>query len=110
MGSRWMWEAANWQYPKMPDGKIQKDEPDDASADGADMMDDNRYLIVSFFPADALKPEKKNPTRAERLKKEAPVQADELPRGHAPNVRSRVPRLSRLQAPHVLLRPLHHRA
>lgn len=70
MGSRWMWEAANWQYPKTPDGKIQKDDPDDATADGADMMDLTRYLIVSFFPADAPTPGKRNPTRAERIAKE----------------------------------------
>jgi phage terminase large subunit-like protein len=70
MGSRWMWEAANWQYPKTEEGKVQKDEPDDATADGAHMMDANRYLIVSFFPADPLVETRKNPTRAERLKKE----------------------------------------
>jgi hypothetical protein len=70
MGSRWMWEIVNWMYPKAPDGKVQKDEPDDASADGADMMDGIRYLIMQFFPADAAKPEKKHPTRAERLAKE----------------------------------------
>jgi hypothetical protein len=70
MGSRWMWEASNWQYPKMPDGKIQKDEPDDASADGADMMDATRYLVMKFFPAEPQVVKKKHPTRLERIAKE----------------------------------------
>ena len=70
MGSRWMWEAANWQYPKAEDGKVQKDEPDDKSADGADAMDGTRYLMMQFFPADAPTKPKKTPTRAERLQKE----------------------------------------
>lgn len=69
-GSRWIWEISNWQYPKTPDGKVQKDEPDDASADGADMMDATRYLVVSFFPADPLPKPKKNPTVGERIQKE----------------------------------------
>lgn len=70
-GSRWKWEIANWQYVKTEDGKIQKDEPDDKSADGADAMDGFRYLIMQFFPADAIAPKrKKNPTIAERLQRE----------------------------------------
>jgi len=48
-GSRWVWEANNWQYPEMPDGKVQKDDPDDASADGADMMDGTRYLAMTLY-------------------------------------------------------------
>lgn len=70
MGSRWQWEAANWLYPKAADGKIQKDEPDDASADGADMMDTARYIAMSFFAADAPAQPRRNPTRAERIAKE----------------------------------------
>lgn len=70
MGSRWMWEASNWQYPKAADGKPQKDEPDDATADGADMMDTARYIAMEFFPAEKPKDDKKNPTREERLRKE----------------------------------------
>ena len=50
-GSRWIWEATNWQYPKAPDGKVQKDEPDDATADGADMMDETRYLVMEWLGA-----------------------------------------------------------
>jgi phage terminase large subunit-like protein len=70
MGSRWMWEIANWQYPKTAEGKVQKDDPDDATADGADMMDGTRYLIMQFFPADEPAKVKRTPTRAERIAKE----------------------------------------
>jgi phage terminase large subunit-like protein len=70
MGSRWMWEIANWLYPRTAEGKVQKDEPDDASADGADMMDTLRYLAMSFFGADAPQARPRNSTLAERLQKE----------------------------------------
>lgn len=70
MGSRWMYEAAMWQYPKAADGKVQKDEPDDFTADGADMMDATRYLAMTFFPADAPPPKKKHLSREERIAKE----------------------------------------
>ena len=70
MGSRWMWEASNWQYPKAADGKVQKDEPDDATADGAHTMDATRYLIMKHFAADPLPKPKKHPTRLERIQKE----------------------------------------
>lgn len=70
ISSRWMYEAAMWQYPKAADGKVQKDEPDDATADGADMMDATRYLAMTFFPAEAPVKPKPNDTRAERLRKE----------------------------------------
>lgn len=48
-GSRLTWEWNNWQYPKAIDGKIQKDEPDDASADGADACDGARYLVMTWL-------------------------------------------------------------
>jgi phage terminase large subunit-like protein len=70
MGSRWMWEASHWQYPEMPDGKIQKDDPDDASADGADMMDGTRYLAMTYFPGDEEKKAKPALTQLERIRKE----------------------------------------
>lgn len=70
-GSRWTWEAANWQYPKMADGKIQKDEPDDATADGADMMDATRYAVLSWWDVqNAKEPPKPAPTIQQRLQKE----------------------------------------
>jgi hypothetical protein len=48
-GSRWVWEANNWQYPKTDDDKVQKDVPDDQSADGADMMAATRYLVMTWW-------------------------------------------------------------
>lgn len=48
-GSRLVWEMNNWQYPKAIDGKVQKDEPDDATADGADGCDGLRYLVMTWL-------------------------------------------------------------
>lgn len=48
-GSRLVWEMNNWQYPKAIDGKVQKDEPDDATADGADGCDAVRYLVMTWL-------------------------------------------------------------
>ena len=50
-GSRWLWEVNNWQYPKTIEGKIQKDEPDDTTADGADCMDATRYVAMTYWAA-----------------------------------------------------------
>lgn len=56
-GSRWMWEVNNWQYAKVLDKggvivRLQEDKPDDATADGADMMDSTRYAIVPWYAPD----------------------------------------------------------
>jgi phage terminase large subunit-like protein len=48
-GSRLLWELSFWQYPKAEDGKVQKDEPDDATADGADSCDALRYLVMTWL-------------------------------------------------------------
>ncbi len=69
-GSRWVWEMVNWQYPKGPDGKVQKDDPDDATADGADMMDGLRYLVMEWLGPVHERVVKKAPTTLERLAKE----------------------------------------
>lgn len=50
-GSRLLWEMNNWAYPKKEDEKQQKDDPDDATADGADMMAALRYLVMSWWSA-----------------------------------------------------------
>jgi hypothetical protein len=50
-GSRLIWEIDNWQYPKTDDAKVQKDVPDDATADGADMMAATRYMVMSWWKA-----------------------------------------------------------
>jgi phage terminase large subunit-like protein len=70
MGSRWLWEIANWQYPKTPEGKIQKDEPDDATADGADFMDGARYLVMEAYGPEEPKQRPKAPTLQERIRRE----------------------------------------
>jgi len=78
-GSRWIWEATNWQYPKGIDGKVQKEAPDDATADGADMMDGTRYLVMEWLgPVEEIKAPRAD-TLLERLKKEL----DELDEGPA---------------------------
>lgn len=69
-GSRLIWEFNNWQYPKMPDGKVQKDDPDDATADGADMMDGVRYLVMTWLGPLEIPKAKRYPTVQERLQKE----------------------------------------
>jgi len=48
-GSRLLWEIDNWQYPKTDDAKVQKDVPDDATADGADMMATLRYMVMTWW-------------------------------------------------------------
>lgn len=70
MGSRWVWEVSNWQYPKTLDGKIQKDEPDDATADGADFMDATRYLVMEAYGPDVPVVKAKAPTVAQRIQAE----------------------------------------
>lgn len=69
-GSRWIWEATNWQYAKAQDGKVQTDTPDDATADGADMMDETRYLVMQWLgPVEEVKPVRA-PTLLQRLQLE----------------------------------------
>lgn len=69
-GSRFVWEMTNWQYPKAADGKVQKDEPDDATADGADMMDGLRYLAMQWLGPLPVPEVRRYPTLRERLAKE----------------------------------------
>lgn len=70
-GSRLIWEWNNWQYPKAIDGKVQKDEPDDASADGADCCDAARYLVMAWLGPLETHKAKKHPTHEEAIWKEA---------------------------------------
>lgn len=70
-GSRWLWEANNWHYPKAKDEtKAQKQEPDDATADGADMMAASRYLVMRWWAPEMPTPAKRAPTLLERLQAE----------------------------------------
>lgn len=78
-GSRWVWEITNWQYPKTEDGKVQKDEPDDATADGADMMDGSRYAVMRSYEPDKPVAPPRAPTLQERLKAEIDALDDPEP-------------------------------
>lgn len=79
-GSRFVWEMSNWQYPKMPDGKVQKDDPDDATADGADMMDGLRYLSMMWLGPVVVHDTPKAPTLRQKLAREL-EELDEVERG-----------------------------
>jgi phage terminase large subunit-like protein len=76
-GSRWIWEINNWQYPKMPDGKVQKDDPDDNTADGADMMDATRYGVMTWLGPLDEPTTKVHPTPEQAIWKEALQEHDE---------------------------------
>jgi hypothetical protein len=53
MGSRLLWELTTWRYPEPTEVKgveqAQKQDPDDNTADGADMMAALRYLVMSWW-------------------------------------------------------------
>ena len=69
-GSRLVWEFVNWQYPKSIEGKVVKEEPDDATADGADMMDLLRYLVMEWLGPLVVEQPRRALTLTERLQKE----------------------------------------
>lgn len=48
-GSRLLWEINNWTYPERDEGKAQKQDPDDNSADGADAIASARYALMSWL-------------------------------------------------------------
>lgn len=48
--SRLLWEFGKWSYPVPADGKVDlKQDPDDHSADGADMIAALRYMVMSWW-------------------------------------------------------------
>ncbi|MCU1451397.1 MAG: phage protein [Acidimicrobiales bacterium] len=53
-GSRLVWEAENWSYGIPKAGEEQDQDPDDSTADGADMMASSRYGLMSAFAATKL--------------------------------------------------------
>jgi hypothetical protein len=56
-GSRLTWEMGKWAYPIPQPGKAQAQDPDDHTADGADMIAAERYGIMSYLrPANAETP------------------------------------------------------
>jgi hypothetical protein len=50
-GSRLQWEIPNWSYPVPKEGEAQDQNPDDETADGADMIAAERYAIMSWWKA-----------------------------------------------------------
>ena len=82
-GSRFVWEMTNWQYPKAADGKVQKDDPDDATADGADMMDGLRYLSMQWLGPLVVPKPNLPPTQRQRIQAELEAldEAEENARG-----------------------------
>lgn len=51
-GSRLVWEIGNWSYPVPAEGKVDvKQDPDDHTADGADMIASARYALMSWWRA-----------------------------------------------------------
>lgn len=56
LGSRLLWEMEQWAYPIPKPGKAQEKDPDDDTADGADMIAARRYALMSWW----------KPARAER--------------------------------------------
>jgi phage terminase large subunit-like protein len=73
-GSRWQWEVNNWQYAKVLDKgvlvRLQEDKPDDATADGADMMDSTRYAVMGWWVPDEPEVPKYAQTVAQRIQQE----------------------------------------
>jgi len=49
VGSRLLYEMAQWRYPKPKDGEPQVQDPDDRTADGADCIAALRYAVMSQF-------------------------------------------------------------
>lgn len=48
-GSRLLYEIDNWSYPKARPGEAQDQDPDDDTADGADMVAAMRYALMSWW-------------------------------------------------------------
>ena len=64
-GSRWLWEINNWMYAKGKADKAQDDNPDDHTADGADMMAATRYVVMTAFPGEGPARQARNPSAME---------------------------------------------
>jgi hypothetical protein len=48
-GSRLMWEVDNWAVPMPKEGEAQDENPDDDTADGADLIASARYALMSHW-------------------------------------------------------------
>ena len=49
IGSRLMYEMLNWRYPDPKEGQAQDQDPNDNTADGADMIAALRYAVMSHW-------------------------------------------------------------
>lgn len=50
-GSRLQWEMDAWSFPVPKPGEPQEQDPDDETADGADMIATMRYAVMSYWSA-----------------------------------------------------------
>lgn len=48
-GSRLLWEIGHWSYPAPREGVAQEQDPNDNSADGADLLAADRYALMSWW-------------------------------------------------------------
>lgn len=71
IGSRLLWELGQWQYPEPSEGKAQKQDPDDDTADGADMIAAWRYAVMSWWkgPKVEEREEEPNPNKDRGLER-----------------------------------------
>lgn len=61
--SRLLWEIRNWAYEEPGEGKAQKEDPLDDSADGADAIAALRYLVMTWLKAAGFEKPKPKPRR-----------------------------------------------
>lgn len=71
-GSRLLWEIKHWKYPIAKAGYAQKQDPDDNTADGADLISAKRYQIMSWWKAPKEpEPEERSAFHPDVLKEDA---------------------------------------
>lgn len=68
-GSRLLYEVKHWGYPVPKEGEAQRQDPDDHTADGADLIAADRYALMSYWkPArEVEKPKPKDRNEDNRL-------------------------------------------
>lgn len=85
-GSRLWWEAKHWSYAVPVEGKAQDQDPDDHTADGADLIAADRYALMSWWRA-AKKPAEKpkvNPNQDRTLGRLIESLTTDAARSHDP--------------------------
>lgn len=81
-GSRLLWEIEHWSYPIPVEGKTQAQDPDDHTADGADLIAADRYAIMSWWRPGKVEDEEQDDFQS-------PVTPEMLQLAAAPRLRSR---------------------